>query len=275
MSWTVDGTPLSAYAYRVTAKGTTVTTPSVRGQNSEVPARHGALYVPGKKYAPGELTLRMWVRGDDPADFRRRYDTLLRLFSRRNGLIRLRYSSPAGYIRIADVERLDSIEYKTPFTRQAALAVVLSVPGAFWRDATAKIWSSPEGIGTGDQLAMPTFTGASAPMADLLWLVTGPAAAPKVTVLATGAYVAYSGTLAAGEQWRIDAAAWTSVVGEQIGFEAAGDSVIGQTTHAGSARLLELPPPDSDSEPVVELSAGNTSTATQLQARGARAYLLA
>ncbi|NYI05253.1 hypothetical protein [Allostreptomyces psammosilenae] len=281
---TVDGVSLDTLAWGVRTRTGLHTTPGLRGSDTPVPGRHGALWRPDKFHEPAELTLSMWVAGclpdgTVPSDearltlYRANLDALHRLFTTRQRLLDLRvdYGPPVGERQaFAQVTGKIEPEQLDPYT--ARFNVSLSVPGAFWQDAADSEYASPAGVTGGAELPLEVFAGATAPLDELVYVVSGPATNPRLTDAVTGQWVQLAAALADGEDWQVDARYWTSTTGPGLGFGTGGSNRAGVTTHGGpGTRLLELEP--GEGGPVLRLSASGTGATTRVLVRGRRKYL--
>lgn len=275
----VDGVDIATHGATVLEGATLWAVPGPRGTNVEVPARHGALFTAGKKFGANELALPMLVEPGD-GDLHDRVDKLTRLFTKRTALLHLEWTPPSG-----PPTRETLAECLSPFVvapqgfTSALMTVEMNVPPAFWRDTSDSTFTSAAGLADEQKLAVPEMVGATAPMDDWIYVITGPGDNVELTVFKTGAFVRYEGNLApattsAGpEQVRIDADRWTAVKGRDIGWTGSGTNVIGDTVHGGSARLVDVPPPESG-DTVLVFGGQNLGADTQLEARGRRKYLL-
>ncbi len=281
---TANGVVLNTLAYNVASLTGRLRVPPKRGGNVSVPGRHGALRVAHKPFDQNEIVLPMWVLGADvngavPAygDPLRKLlfdnvDTLTRIFG--SDAVELVHTLPDGSQRRVLGEVTEAIDFTSMAGgTRAEFAVTLVVPGAFWTDVSDQYWVSESGLVDEQVLTIPPFEGGTAPLDDGVYVVHGPGDNPELTAHATGAYVRYQGSLAVGEDWRVDAAAWTSVVGTDIGFGGPGTNVIADTIHGGSARLLELPAL-APGDPAIQIGVQNFGAETQIEARGRRKYLI-
>lgn len=280
-----DGIPLDTYAHWTTIRSGRWQTPGVIGENVHVPARHGAIWVAGKTFDQNTIDLDMLIWGsDDDGNFaadqaekvRENMAELLRIFTKRYNLIYLEQVQPDGSHREAYAEVLQALDFSTlGSTKVARLVVSLQLPSAFWQDTGIITWESNTGVNDQQVFSMPEFFGATAPLDELVYLVIGPADNPQLRGYDSGSYVGLVGSLASDEHWRINTRTWESVVGTNIGFNGTGTSVIKDTLHGGSARLLELTPPETPSAASLILTGANFGTNSQVKAQGKRKYLIA
>lgn len=282
----VDETSVMTYAFNVTSRGSRWKVSKVRGDNVVVPGRHGAIYVPDKKFEENELVLNMWVLGAEedgsvPTGMTQRQkvrdnaNKLLKLFTQRNRLVRMAQVLAGGDTVETYAECLEAVDFTTEAGgTRAEMSFAMRMPDPFWQDTSDITYSSSTGLTVDVQLQLTQFDAATAPMDDLKVVVSGPATNPRVTVLATGAYVQYNGTLASGTDWRIDSATWQSVTGVGIGFTGAGTNAITDTVYVGANRFVSLPPALQAGQNMLQLGGSGFGAGTQLKVKGRRKFLI-
>lgn len=293
-SITVNGADLSTLVRNVESLAGLLKTPPRRTTNVTVPGRHGALLVPRKFYDPAEIVLPLWVIGANEAtgaalsgdaavtSFYQRVDELVALFSGATGTVTIVHTLPDGSARQAVAEVTEVMD----FTRQLGsplfgrVAIALTIPGAFWSDATSRLQTVRGWAGS--TYGLPEFAGATAPMDDLSITFNGPIGTPKLTDARTGRWVRYDATIPAGQGVRIDCATWavTGVGGLVVDHTKRSSSHSGRYFELGPTGALSVPlngNPNFDTTAVgwtVTTAGGTFARSTDLAHTGAASGLL-
>lgn len=278
----VDGVRLDTYAYGIESAKRRAG--GVREADTVVPGHHGVLAGLDEDYEPGGLTLSMLVRGTDEdgivqADsvgaLQANLDMLLHLFSKRHALLDVReVVDDLGTVRQAWAKVTDAIEPSLEPGSVARFTVSLTIPGAFWQDPDPADATLAIGAGAGAAEAT-TLRGATAPITDGRFLVTGPVDAPTIYDDATGAWAQLAGvTLAAGDAWLLDAGTWVSRYGPGLTLDSAdtaGTDGMAATEISSTGAMLTLVPALDTGERRVKVrlagSGRDGTTAVKVRAR--------
>ncbi len=277
---TVNGVLLNTYAKNIESLTGRLRVPGLRTDNIVVPARHGTLRTTRKFYDEGQIILPMWVKGCDddgniPTTARQMFytnlDVLSKLFRPGDGMLEVLHTLPDATVRRCMAEVTEVIDnqvsgYGNPLGK---FSVAMRVPSVFWEDAVVR---SVDLLPTQNG-PVPILDGATAPIEDAVFTITGPATNPKVEALYNGAslstpvYFQYSGTVAAGKTLAVDCGNWTLVGG---GFSPD----FSLFSHVGSARWMTIPPGPIGSAPSIKITASSTSGATKVNLSARRKFLV-
>lgn len=281
---TIDGVRLDTLGYNIETLEGRMSFPGTRGANPIVPGDDGSIFIPNKSFDDTIKTLKMWVRGADVngavavsrmTEFRLNMDRLFRIFAKKNALIDMRQTWPAGDIQwLCSVEEAFDLSTANAWNPLAKFAVVLKCPGVFGQDPATSDYSSATGLSPAVVLTLTGYAASTAPIRDAIIVVRGPATNPRITDVATGAWVQYSGTIATGTDWRIDCGTWDTRTGASIGLAGAGGTVqVAATSYgAGGTRFISLQPTDT-SAPQIRLDGSSFGGATQVLIRARRKFL--
>lgn len=279
---TVDGVVLNTLAKNIKTLSGRLRTAKVRTANVEVPQRNGHIWTPRKWYDPLVLDMPMWVRGCDDdgkipsqskarTEFYKRVDELVSLFSSPN-LLYIVHTLPDGTKREAYGEVLDILDFTTMGVDPLGMVnVQLVVPGAFWQD-TADNTNTFTNPTMGAALSLTNFAGATAPMDDLTYTITGPITNPKVEALRGGAaltspvYFQYNGTVPSTQTLIVNCKTWA--------LSGTMASSYANLSHTGDARWMVAEPAAAAGTPQVSLSGSGNTAATALSVVGRRKYLV-
>lgn len=284
---TVDGLVLNTLAYNISTRGGRYTTPDVRTKNIEVGGRHGTVRVRSKKFQQGVFTMSMWVRGANEDGsvpdnsnglsrriFQNNLDILMQTFTRRSGLLDIRQTLPDGTVRQCFGEVLAAIDPQSKSVQpMAVFSVAITIPSAFWQDLNPVTYTSPLGLTASQNLTLAPFIGATAPMEDLVWNITGAATNAKVQALENGSplevdtWMQYTGTIPSTKILTVDSGAWT--VAGNTGFSPSTANLV----HMGSASFMSLQPGPMNTAPQIAWSASSVDSHTQLVITGRRKYV--
>lgn len=251
---TVDGVRLDTLAWNV--EKVDRATAQRRSGDYDIPNMDGALPSLNDPLEPSTFGLSMWLRGTDadgavPAagsltTLRANLDELLHLFGQRHKLLELRETVDAvGTERRAWAKVTDSIapELNTPGSA-GSFAVAFSLPYGCWEDVATQDFASATNPTPGTALEVSTLAGATDRITDAIFVVDGPAVAPRLTDPATGMWVELGRTLAAGESWRFNSATWSSRYGAGVttgSADATGTDATAVTNTGGPSRAYGLP----------------------------------
>lgn len=246
LSFYVDGLSLSSMASDIEASSSRRSLGAARVSDAVLPGTNGV--VPGlMTHDVRDFALSMWVIGADSSGnvptngtqlalYEQNLDNLLALFGQRHKLVDLSMVMGDGTTRhtrarvsqaFAPNERLDGAVPLAKFT------VVFDLVDVFWADADNVTES--RSFTTNTTVWASNFYGTTAPIEDAVVTITGPISNPGITCPATGAYVQYNGSLAAGDSLVIDCSKWS--------VKKNGTSVAGSTTSTSpDGRLLTFYP---------------------------------
>lgn len=275
-NWWADEVLLSHFAWNISSK--TMSTPPFRGEHLTLAQRSGVVPTLNRPRDPSEFSLSMWVIGVDTTDgsipatktlrrtqFDSNLNTLIRVFTQDQRLIRFKHENAAGN-RVCDALLTDMISPETMAARQRGqFTATFMVPAVFWRDENTTSTASTASATLPKDLPLTHLVGGTAPIDDAVITVAGPITNPRVTDLETGNWVQYTGTVPTGQNWVVDAGAFTSTVN--------GASVRSLTTHAGHPRFLYIPARYGNTNiPTVRLTGTAGGTATRLTVSSYRKY---
>lgn len=268
-SWIVDGVNLSTVAYDIVSRDGMDTVPAVTGSNVATAQSHGERWV-RKYYTAARKTLIMWVSSRDRStgaegatldDKRKNLDAnidyLMLLFGRRNKLLTVQRTLSDGSVRVAQAEVVAAIDPTSIGMANSRFAVEMSIPEGFWRDAadSTLLSSAP-----GSNLVVGGAAGATAPMQDLEYRITGPATNPRITDDESGSYFQYNGTVAAGSTLYVYNKTMT-----------ISNGTLSNMVHVGETNWVTLYP--SIDGITLSFTASSTTAATKLDVVGRRAFL--
>lgn len=219
---TANGVDLAELVWNVEDLSGILQAPKRRGDDIDVPGRHGKLRSPFKLFDSADYVLHMWVIGADqltgevPDRFDDASQALLDNLDRLMAIfgqdtVTLEYTRPDGMARRAVCEVTDVIapdrQLGAPIT--AKFSVALTNHGAFWTETTpvTSTWTQPDNT----QVTVGEWAPITAPCDELAITFTGPVHNPELSQTSTGIYVAYDGVLADGQKlvihtntWRLD-----------------------------------------------------------------------
>jgi hypothetical protein len=197
-------------------------------------------------------------------NFDQNLDSLTVLFQRRRNLATVLRNRSDGTTRLAYVT-VDSVIVPTlvPIT-DALLTVELTMPDPFWRDSTDSALAS--GIAPGFNGTVAGLNGATAPMQDLQFIVTGPITNPTITDNESGSWCQYTGTVPAGDTLTI---VNSNMTVSGTGFTPA----LVNMTHAGDANWLTLNPSVPFGGVSIQFAGSSTTGATALEIYGHKKYM--
>lgn len=258
---TLDGVPLDDPAGRfyVLAASRVRNPPTVIVNDLSVPGQHGALPGGTRVYGPGTVTLAMRMRGGTYASAMTSYTALMALMGVQR-TVRTLLDDEVGQSAGIYLVSISDLEQNT--RRMWTCGITLSIPRAFWRDATDTTVDLSTTAGTKTPTALQ---GGSAPILDPVFVAEGNGASTdfKVTDTATLTYLRFVGTVPSGQSVRIEpdtASAW---------LVSTGAPWNGGTDTSG---LLTMGPGQFVLSPGMSFTITKTgATGTQVRAR--RAYL--
>lgn len=291
-TWTYDGVNLSNYAsgfklndirtwqgldnipgVNVSGSGTG----STSGTNGmfQLAQSHGEFWYPQYFTAATKL-LTMHVSSNSASgyptsidqarqNFDANLDALTLLFQRRRQLSSVVRTLSSGQQRLALVSVMSVIEPQLVPVADGLITVELTIPDGFWRDTTdsslATLAAAFSGVVTG-------LAGATAPMNDLQFNITGPVTNPSVTDNESGSSFTYNGTVAAGK---------TLVVhNTNMGIDDGGSGwspSLSSMSHAGDTNWLTLYPSQANGGVNITFGGSATSGATSLLIYGHKKYM--
>jgi hypothetical protein len=281
---TVDGVRLDTLAYGVVLQK--LQAPAMRDGAGLIPGTHGLAPSYDQDYEAAVFGLSMVVIGADvngvvPTDsvgqLRDNLDMLLHLFSKVHAPLDVQQVVKTGVTRQALCQRLDSIEPELVPGLSAQFSVSLRIPSAFWQDVSTQDWAQNSAV-SGTTYEVTTLAGATAPLQDGIYLVTGPATNPRLTDPNTGEWVQYTGSVAAGSQWRVNAGTFASRVGAGLTLgsaDTAGTDAMGATTFSQANRFLTSVPTllTGTRRTQLVLTGTGFTVATALGVRARRKYI--
>lgn len=273
----VDGLNLRHNGYNIATRTGRYNIPARRGENLIVPGRSGSMFAANKPYEEGFGVLAIWVIGATEAvdsngntvisipatvegrkqQFETNMQQIMRVFTRPHRLSEVRAEQPDGSIRRARVEwrEWSEPEVQAGGTR-AEFAIGFSIPEVWWEDEVERSQETVASATLPQVLDLTQFADMTGIIEDGVLTVTGPITDPRITDAETGAWVQYTGTVAAGSSWVIDVKNSTSKIGST--------SVMGNTTHAGNYKLLVIPNCNGTTNtPRLTLSGSGATTATK------------
>jgi len=277
--WTADGMLLTTAAYNISSFS--LASPGLRGSTTQLPQRSGSIARYNRSYEPAEFGISLWVLGcnDDgtlPGSWtlqRGAFETNLRalmsVLCKQSAPITFDKTMHSGaVIRATAIPAPASVELITQMGRlRGELTFAFEVLDAFWGETTVRTDVSAAGATLPKTLPMANYAPSTAPLEDAVITVAGPITNPRVTDAESGSWVQYTGTVANGSSWVVDAGLFTSKVG--------GTDVRAATSHAGHARFLYVPPRYGlTAVPSLTLSGTTGGTATQLTISYRRKFLV-
>lgn len=159
--------------------------------------------------------------------------------------------------------------------RYALLSATLTIPSGVWR-GPLEGWEADTLVGEHN---VSSLEGGSRPVTDALVLVTGPAQNLRITDVATGAVLVYSGTIPAGQKLLVDVAAWRATLGADVSWDSAGADATRNVDGTGprsATHLWTLTPqatPAGTTWTRISVSATGTTDASGLQLRARTSHL--
>jgi hypothetical protein len=145
------------------------------------------------------------------------------------------------------------------------ITVELTIPDGFWRDATDTTLATLPAAFTG---VVTGLAGATAPMNDLQFNITGPVTNPRITDNESGSWVQYTGTVAAGKTLVLH--------NTNMGIDDGGSGwspVLFNMIHAGDSNWLTLHPSVPNGGVNITFSGSATTGATSLVIFGHKKYM--
>lgn len=272
----VDGVDIRTLAKYLPkgASGATLAVPGRRGENVATVARHGSLWTPSKAFDEGQFTIPLLVRGTDDdgrvpsgssprRELYRRIDELVTLFSKAHALLTVQRVLPDGSTREIAAECTSAMDWEVPGAGvMARVDFTMTAPDPFWRAAA--------GFSTAMAAATPTTVaaGATAPLDDGTFLITGPITNPRITDVVTGAWVQYGAAISATQTLTVNAATW------QLTSTGSLSTAMSLVSFSGTGgRLMRLAPDPVSRGYRAQLTGTQTSTATRLTISGRAKYL--
>ena len=224
--WLVNGTDLGTKASNTGSVGDMFAAPGRRGDNIDVPQRHGQLRASHKLFDSAEYAVTLWVLGVDPAtgyvpagsdtdaEYLARLDELIGLFTADE--VAIDHVRPDGSVRRAVCEVIQPVKpsREPTSTTFGEVPLILVNAGAFWVE-TVSSSQTFTGVTTGDELTVTAFDGITAPMDELL-LTFEACHNPELSQPLTGAYVAYDDIIEPDHRLVIDTANWSLSPGDGI-----------------------------------------------------------
>lgn len=280
----VDGVRLDNYSFLVTTRNGWDNTPGLAGENTVVPGRDGEVWR-AKDYGANRLVLELFVNGADEdgvvpvgstADrkFRENMDALLAIFGKRHSTIQVDKEMEDGSVRrnFGEVGAVISPEYFDG-AAMATMTVELVFPDPLWK-ATTTTTAEPSGSSTSPRtISLTQFSGITAPISDATLLFVGPATNPRITDVTSGAWIQYTGTIAAGTVWRVNCQTFASETGSNLGYTGGSvTSRIATTTFQPGPRFFSLTP-NTSLTPSVTLSGSGFSADTTVKVSASKRFL--
>ena len=288
---TVDSVSLDTYAWNIDGKIKRWAV--LRDSDEEIPGVDGEIYSLSDDFGPTFYELSMWVQGSDAAGIvpsgsaeldklKANLDQLSFMFQKRHSLIDLR-----ELVDIAGTEErqamckvVDVIKPEIKKGRVARFVVTLKIPSGVWQKPDTSDFISTPTLVSGNFFEIPFMEGSTAPIDDGIFTVTGPITNPRLTDFATGAWVQLNKVLAAGEEWRINNATWTTHWGTDAGIgvtssDNAGTQADGITdSGGGNNRLFKVEPSLIGGLRKVQISLTGTgiTSATTVKCRARRKW---
>lgn len=279
----VNGTVLNTLAKNIESLAGRLKVADLRTDNVSVPGRHGTLRTAQKYYSEGQIILPMWVRGTDDNGvvttsgrelFMANVNALSALFRPGDGMLEVVHVQPDNTSRRCFAEVTEVIDFSTQANSGnmpiGKFSVALRVPEVFWEDLLpVSVDLLPTQVG-----AVSQFVGATAPIGDAIFKVTGPATGVRVEATYNGQskqvpdWFQYLGTVSAGQTLTIDCSNWTLTGG--------GGHVVNYAnfTHSGGSRWVTMVPGPAGGAPELKITASSTTIATKVNVQARRKYLV-
>ncbi|WP_424183858.1 hypothetical protein ACOBQX_18025 [Actinokineospora sp. G85] len=287
-TYAVDGVPLDhpAGCWKLLAATQVRPLPGARAASVAVPGRPGELPLVGADVEATTVGLTLGITGVSPdgvnqgaAGLDANLAALYGVFGVRHRLLDVRFTPAPGVAEVAAEATVTAASEPQVWigAARARLAVVLRIPGAYWRDVAPSTWSTTT---LGVPVRVSTLDGSSAPVLDAVLRITGPVTGLRITDTATGGWVSYPLTLAAGRALRVHCGRMDAHEGASIAWDGTSANATGRITTGGPGsgfRFLALTPQavtsahDRGVQVLVEGTATTDATLVELRAR--RAYL--
>lgn len=253
--------------------GPLMVTGARRGDNIEVPGRHGVVRFANKRYTDARPSLPMRVLGVDPdtglfvadgvTQLHQNLDRLLSVFHTSDTVL-LEHTRPDGSARQAVVELAGEPTVATrerSYPPMSRVQFDLTILDAFWADSLA-VSQTVTGT-TGVIQELTAFAGATAPMDELV-LTFGPCNNPQISF--GNSFIKYNGVISSGRQLVINTGNWTV----NHGTGAAWSPDPRQVEFAPGPRWFEIDPTVAPFEVQFVHTGGSSATCT---INGRRRYL--
>lgn len=270
--WWADGYELTDGFLRDVEVRDGLMTPA--GGNSNVQdvsaiGRHGVLDGIRRTYGAGSFVVQMWLLDTRFTDAE--WQTLLRAVMPQHRLVHWERMLPDGTMR-ETWGRCPQAPTPTSLGRQGVrVSLEIAVPRAFWQDEVITTDATAAGAALPQVLPLASKAGASAPMADLQFTITGPVTNPLITCTSdptVNDQLGFVGVVPAGASLTVDAGTWTvTAVGMPV-------PTLDAFTWTGY-RLLEVPPAIPGQVPTVQLDGSGGGAGTKLSVAGRAKYLAA
>lgn len=283
---TIDGVRLDTFAYNVETLSGRRGLPKQRYTPMEIPGRDGLAIDFHDSVDDGSLILKMWivqadVDGNVPANKRQQFETnldfLLNLFADARGrVIDIRQTMGDGTVRRTDGVVKETMTPDMFGENSARMSVAFMLPNTWWEDLASADFSFTNAL-VPSATNVTTMTGATAPIDDGRFLVTGPVTNPRVIDVHSGQYTQLTRTIAAANQWLFDAKNRVSRYGAGLTLnsaDTAGSDGWPDTSYNGRFKMMTMRPyPVSGTRQVqLQLTGTSGSAATALAVRAKRKF---
>lgn len=263
--YSVNGIPLDndMLGWEMLAPSEPLSSLQFRRSRSNRPGRDGVAPAPG---ARGQTSLKFTVR--TPYE---NLPTLLELFA--SPELKIRELARPGWTATAGLAS-STPELHYPHPNLYSHSFIVEVPEGCWRGPSTTsplVDAAPAGA------LVTAFPGISAPVQDAVVRIRGPIQDPQV-LDSSGAWVALTGTIPAGQFVRFDSAtgrAWLTTSDSWTG----GTEVSGLIDYGGPRSVFEVTPKRDPADPRIRsgsitLTQASFNTGAAFQIRGAAAFLL-
>lgn len=260
---------LPSRVHRTTDLSSLLAGPGRRTENIDVPGRHGQLRTPRKRYDRTELVLPFWVIGINSDGtipgpgagaeaFYARVHEIVAAFGAET--VELEHGLPDGSARRLAVEQLNALDPSRKLPGEiGTLSFKVAAWEPFWADVGPELTATGTSTGPSAEWPLTAFSGATAPMDDLVLTLTATAGTvPNPRVEHDGLSVSYLDTLTEGQSIRLDCGTWEATGAGGLAVDYARIRKTG-----GEPRYLTVTPPaELDAAPVAHLSHTGTGTLT-------------
>jgi hypothetical protein len=284
---TLNGVRLDTLAYSIETVGGRRMLPKQRVTMVQIPGRDGAAVDFDDAFEEGRLILKMWivdadVNGNVPfnqrAQFEANLDAIFSLLATTRGrTITVQQTMADGSIRQTNAIITEEMTPDIFGPNAARMNIGLTLPDVWWEDVSSSDFSFTDAL-TPSFTNITTLAGASAPIDDGRYLVTGPVTNPRVIDVASGQWAQLTRTLAAGNMWLFDAKTRVSRYGAGLTLnsaDTAGTDGWADTSYSGRFKLMTLRPAVVSGVRQVQVQVTGTSgsAATALGVRAKRKFV--